>query len=294
MEAPTVANAEIDSNTMATNGMPTGVVSSRLKATMKMNAIDRSATDNARYTTSCGIRRPSASADGRPRTVETMAMRSTLKVFTLMPPAVEPDAPPMNIIAMTMNRVGSRSSTVGNVLKPGRPERRRFEQRIERPSALGQGAEGGGIGPLENGQRCGPDREDGQRRQHDDPRLEREPPPAPLGRDVADDGEAETAQEDEHAERREDKRVADEVRQAAVTAEQVEAPIVEGGDGVEDPPPGGLDRVGRVVANQERDGQDDGPRDLGDEGEDRNAPDDAGNATELRDTGRRLRQDPVT
>ena len=75
--------------------------------------------ERARETTSSGFA-GRALGERRPRTVETIAMSRTLKVLTLMPPAVEPDAPPMNIIAMTMNRVASRSWPSG-MCEAGRP-----------------------------------------------------------------------------------------------------------------------------------------------------------------------------
>ena len=54
----------------------------------------------------CGMRRPNASVERRPRAVETIATSSTPNVLTLMPPAVEPDAPPMNIRAIATNSAG--------------------------------------------------------------------------------------------------------------------------------------------------------------------------------------------
>ena len=53
------------------------------------------------------VRRPKASAERRPMAVDTMDVNSTLNVLTLIPPAVDPDAPPMNIRAMPMKRPAS-------------------------------------------------------------------------------------------------------------------------------------------------------------------------------------------
>ena len=133
VEAPTVPNAETDSKTMAMKS------SARRRGELQAQGDDEDEGDRAGAPPTGPVddlvrdARPRASADGRPRTVETIAMSSTLKVLTLMPPAVEPDAPPMNIIAMTMNRVGSRSCGRREGAEAGRPKGRGLEQRVERP-----------------------------------------------------------------------------------------------------------------------------------------------------------------
>jgi hypothetical protein len=55
------------------------------------------------------MRRPKATADGSPRIAESIATSSTAIVLTFTPPAVEPDAPPMNIRARPITRLSSSS-----------------------------------------------------------------------------------------------------------------------------------------------------------------------------------------
>ena len=96
VEAPVVPRAETVSNKRCKNGM-SGSVMVNTATAMAMNPRPKTATAKARYNCGWGISRPNASAWARCRNEETTAATMMAKVTTLIPPATEPAAPPMNI-----------------------------------------------------------------------------------------------------------------------------------------------------------------------------------------------------
>src|SRR6478752_1349183 len=173
----------------------------------------------------------------------------------------------------------------------GRPERGRLEQRVERPLDRVDRAEGVRVAPLEREQRERPAREQHGRGHQHELRLEREPGPAALVEHVAHDRHAETAEDDQQAERHEHDRVVGETAQALEPAHEVEARVVEGGDRVEQAVPRGLGRV--LVAKHEGAGHYDGADPLRDDGEYGDAPEDASHRPEVARAGGLLGDDPV-
>ena len=103
VEFPLVPKAEMVSK-INSMGLPSSTTSSKKHnaTTTRTPIIARVA---AYSTCRSGIWRSKISARFRPRTVERAETSSTPSVFTLMPPAVEPEAPPMNIIAISISHV---------------------------------------------------------------------------------------------------------------------------------------------------------------------------------------------
>jgi hypothetical protein len=152
-------------------------------------------------------------------------------------------------------------------------------------------AKGRRVRPFERG--SGDRATDEQHRRHhqDELRLEGEPDPAPLDHDVADDGEAETAEQHQDADRYEDHRHVGQVGEAAEAAEEVDAAVVERRDRVEQAPPRRRDRV--LAARREHGTEDHCASRLTGNREDEDAPDDGRDAAEVRQAPRGLDAQPV-
>ena len=78
----------------------------------------RLVTESARSTVACGISRPNACARWRPRRLDITTMMLTMKAPILIPPAVEVEAPPMNIIPSNTVVVALCSCEMSTVAMP--------------------------------------------------------------------------------------------------------------------------------------------------------------------------------
>ena len=79
---------------------------------------DSPTTASARMTECWAMRRPKASGKRRPRMCETIAMKSTLKVLTVIPPVTAAEAPPMNIRTIRTISVSVWRRPISMVEKP--------------------------------------------------------------------------------------------------------------------------------------------------------------------------------
>ena len=217
-----------------------------------------------------------------------IATSSRLKVLTLMPPAVEPEAPPTNIKAIETNRAASDNPPVGTTAKPAERTLVEWKKALSASHRLRHRAERRRVLPLECPDEHGPTDEEGGARDDHDLRLHGERPPASLQCEIADDRVSEASQHDRDAERAEHDDVVRERREAAKIASEVEPRVHERGDGVERPPPDPADQVAAAAACDERSRQHQRRCAFDDEREDRDPADDRAGAAEIDATHRLL------
>ena len=211
--------------------------------------------------------------------------------MSLMPPPVEPGSR-----ADEHQRDADEQARAGQVADrdrrhPGRAERDRLEQRVQRPL-------GGGSAPSVRGL------------DHSNTSSASIPPTTSatvitttsfvssarriqprFASEVAHDRDAEAAEDDQHRERDEHERVAREVAEAVEAAEQVEARVVERRDRVEHAVPRALRGV--AVADRRSDRQRDRADALRDERERRHAPEDGPDRAEVAGARGLLGEHPV-
>lgn len=117
VEVPLVLNADTVSNSKFRNGISGSVIVS-VGTIRSKNTTPSTATVMALNTCAFAISLPNASALGRLRIDDITTAIITAKVFTFIPPATDPDAPPINIRAGYTNFVKSPVSLKSTVEKP--------------------------------------------------------------------------------------------------------------------------------------------------------------------------------
>ena len=117
VDAPVVPKAETVSNSRKVKGI-SGSTATITSIDTRMNPRPSTATARARCSTGWEISRPKASACTRPRRDEITAAAITAKVTTLMPPATDPEAPPIYIRPEKTISVTSRTSPKSMMANP--------------------------------------------------------------------------------------------------------------------------------------------------------------------------------
>ena len=92
---PTVQKADAHSKIAEMNG--TSSMTDIVNEQINMRVSDKNTSAKARSTVSCEILRFITIASFLPQRTETVAKKRTAMVFVLIPPAVEPEEPPMNM-----------------------------------------------------------------------------------------------------------------------------------------------------------------------------------------------------
>ncbi len=108
VDRPTVAKAEITSNSTTSSGSPETARTTKVPITTR--ATPSRATVRAWRSTEDVSSRPKASTCGSPLASATMAKNKIMKVVTLMPPAVLALPPPMNISTSVTSRLAGSIS----------------------------------------------------------------------------------------------------------------------------------------------------------------------------------------
>ena len=105
VDSPTVANAEVVSNSTSRKGRSVSSVRTIVPPTTA--ATPSRATVVACRTTRWSMRRSKATTSSSPRTSATMTKNRTMNVVTFRPPAVPADPPPTNISMIVPSSVSS-------------------------------------------------------------------------------------------------------------------------------------------------------------------------------------------
>ncbi len=117
VDVPLVLNADTASNSRFRKGISGSVIVS-VGTMMSKNTTPSTATVMALSTWALAISLPKASALGRLRMDDITTAMITAKVFTFIPPATDPDAPPINMSAGYTNLVKSPVSLKSTIEKP--------------------------------------------------------------------------------------------------------------------------------------------------------------------------------
>ncbi len=116
VDSPTVPKADSDSK--STWSSEYGVIRSSTKVAANTIVALMTSTPMAWRIVSWGMRRPNTSTSGLPRISAQIDSISSAKVVTRMPPAVEPEPPPMNISRSVSRRDSVVSWPTSSVAKP--------------------------------------------------------------------------------------------------------------------------------------------------------------------------------
>jgi hypothetical protein len=115
--SPTVQKAETSSKTKSKTGT-VGSNQDKKKTEIRINEAENTKIVYALLSNSKEMLRPPSSRLFFPRIVALMASRMTINVEVLIPPAVDPDDPPMNIRKMRRITAGADSIPISTVLNP--------------------------------------------------------------------------------------------------------------------------------------------------------------------------------
>ena len=115
--SPTVQKAETSSKTKSKTGT-VGSNQDKKKTEIRINEAENTKIVYALLSNSKEMLRPPSSRLLFPRIVALMASRMTINVEVLIPPAVDPDDPPMNIRKMRRITAGADSVPISTVLNP--------------------------------------------------------------------------------------------------------------------------------------------------------------------------------
>ena len=117
IDNPTVQNADTCSNIILVSPRCPSVIVNKNIPNKTPPKVKRN-TLSARFNISTGIVCLNSSTRFRPLIVDIALTNTNVNVDVLIPPAVEPDAPPINIRNNNINRVGRANSPISIILNP--------------------------------------------------------------------------------------------------------------------------------------------------------------------------------